>query len=290
MVTVTKQRRPRFGDSPKPPAIPSLDQMIRAAKTDQQTIRRATQEALHAWFRQSERLDIARREYKLRGPRFLDFARRIGVSDQKSAYQLLHLHRYRARIIHRCAADAADAAKRGRGYRFPGWETALGWFHQTRRSQQRPGRYWLTPPALYRQLDQEFHFDHDPCPNPLPKGFNSLIVDWGQRNYVNAPFRKGDMVGGSGVTAFVRKAIEQQRKGKLSVLVLPIFDYVTRLLEAGAEIRPLGRIPFLEVDSRRAASHPPNIACFVLRPSRDRSSEEVPDTERMGGRRPATRR
>ena len=64
----------------------------------------------------------------------------------------------------------------------------------------------------------------------------------------------------------MRKAIAEQKKGKTSVLVLPVFDYVTRLLEAGAEIRPLGRVPFLDVESGRTAPHPPNIACFILRP------------------------
>jgi hypothetical protein len=91
--------------------------MIRDARGDQQVIRRATQAALRAWFRQSERLNIARREYKLRGPRFTDFARRIGITDQTSAYQLVHLDRYRAKIISRCVDDAADAVKRGQIYR-----------------------------------------------------------------------------------------------------------------------------------------------------------------------------
>ena len=49
-------------------------------------------------------------------------------------------------------------------------------------------------------------------------------MEWGQRNYVNPPFSKDDVMGGRGATAFVRKAIEQQRKGKLSVIVLPVFD------------------------------------------------------------------
>jgi hypothetical protein len=266
MATVTKQRKPRFGESPKPPPVPSLGQMIRAAKPDQQTIRRATQEALRAWFRQSERLNIARREYRLRGPRFTDFARRLGITDQKSAYQLVYLHRYRGQIITRCVDDAADAAQRAQIYHYPGWETALGWFHLTRGRSGQRGRYWLTPPALYRKLDAEFQFDHDPCPCPLSKRFNSLVQDWGERNYVNPPFRKDDVVGGSGATAFVRKAIDQQARGKTSVLVLPIFDYVTKLLEAGAEIRSLGRVPFLDVDSRGPAPRQPNIACFVLRP------------------------
>ena len=224
--------------------------MIREARADQQVIRRATQQALHAWFRQSERLNIARWEYKLRGPRFVDFARRIGITDQTSAYQLAHLRQYRAKIIKMCADAAADAAKHGQIYRYPGWETALGWFHKTGRIR-RSGRYWLTPPDLYRKLNAEFRFDYDPCPYPLPKGFNSLTQEWGKSNFVNPPFRKDDVIGGRGPTAFVRKAIAEQQEGKTSVLVLPIFDYVTILLLAGAEIRPLGRVPFRDVDSSR---------------------------------------
>lgn len=47
--------------------------------------------------------------------------------------------------------------------------------------------YWLTPPDLYAKLDEEFHFDFDPCPWPKPEGFDGLTCDWGQRNYVNPP-------------------------------------------------------------------------------------------------------
>jgi hypothetical protein len=253
----------KFPESEK--TVPTLARMIRDSRVDQQTIRRATQEALRAWFRQSERLNIARREYKLRGRRFVDFARRIGISDQTSAYQLVHLHRYRGKIISKCVDDAATAIKRMLPYRYPGWETALAWFHKPKRIR-RSGRYWLTPPALYRKLDAEFQFDCDPCPYPLPKDHNALTMEWGMSNYVNPPFRQDDVIGGKGATAFVRKAIAEQQKGKRSVLVLPVFDYVTRLLEAGAEIRPLGRVPFRDVDSDRIAEHPANIACFILHP------------------------
>jgi hypothetical protein len=251
-----------FSESGK--TVPTLARMIRDARADQQVIKRATREALRAWFRQSERLNIARREYSLRGPRFVDFARRIGITDQTTAYQLVHLHRYRAKIISKCVENAADAAKRGQAYRYPGWETALGWFHKPKRIQ-RSGRYWLTPPDLYRRLEAEFHFDCDPCPYPLPKEHNALTMEWGMSNFVNPPFRKDDVIGGNGPTAFVRKAIAELQKGKTSVIVLPVFDYVTMLLEAGAEIRPLGRVPFREVDSGGIAPHPANIACFVLR-------------------------
>jgi hypothetical protein len=262
--SIPPPRRPVFPDSVKTTAAPTLARMIRDARADQLVIKRSTQRALRAWFRQSERLNIARREYKLRGPRFIDFAKRIGVTDQSSAYHLVHLHRYRPEIVSKCVDDAADAAKRGQIYRYPGWETALSWFYATSRIQ-RSGRYWLTPPDLYRKLDAEFQFDFDPCPYPLPKGFNSLALRWGKSNYVNPPFRKDDVVHGTGPTAFIRKAIAEQQEGKTSVLVLPIFDYVTILLSAGAEIRSLGRVAFRDVDSGRVARHPANIACFVLR-------------------------
>jgi hypothetical protein len=251
-------------ESVKTAGAPTLGQMIRDARADQQVIKRATKEALDAWFRQSERLNIARKAHSLRGPRFVDFARRIGVTDQASAYQLVKLHQYRARIIKKCANDATEIANRGVPYRYPGWETALSWFHKSGRTR-RSGRYWLTPSDLYGKLDAEFGFDFDPCPYPLAKGFNSLKVGWGNRNFVNPPFRKEDVTGGTGPTAFVRKAISEQRMGKTSVLLLPVFDYVTLLLEAGAEVRPLGRVPFRDVDSPRTAPHPANIACFVLR-------------------------
>ena len=260
-VTISKVA---FSESGKTRHLPSLGQMIREARADHQVLRRATREVLLAWLRQSERLNIARSEYKLRGPRFVDFARRIGITDQTSAYQLVHLHRYRAQIISKCADNAAEAAKMNRPYRYPGWETALSWFHGPRRVGQK-GRYWLTPPDLYQKLDEEFSFDFDPCPCPLPKDFNGLSAEWGQSNFVNPPFSKDDVIGGAGATAFVRKAISEHQKGKTSVIVLPVFDYVTMLLLAGAEIRPLGRVPFRDVDSGQGAPHPPNIACFVLR-------------------------
>ena len=87
-------------------------------------------------------------------------------------------------------------------------------------------------------------------------------------NFVNPPFRKDDVVGGTGPMAFVRKAIAEQQKGKTSVLLLPVFDYVTTLLEAGAEIRSLGEVAFRDIDTGQTAPHPANVACFILRGKR----------------------
>jgi hypothetical protein len=64
-------------------------------------LKRLTIAALVEWFAQSERLNIARILHHLRGPRFIDFADRIGV-DQSSAYQLVKLWPYRKRILARC--------------------------------------------------------------------------------------------------------------------------------------------------------------------------------------------
>ena len=127
-------------------------------------------------------------------------------------------------------------------------------------------RYWLTPPELYEALNNKYGpFDYDPCPCPRPKRFNSLIVPWGRRNFVNPPFHPHDGVDGQGPTAFVRKAIAEKRLGKSSVLLLPVQSYVNLLLEAGAELHSLGRVPWRESTTGKPMNGPSPICCFVLR-------------------------
>jgi hypothetical protein len=126
-------------------------------------------------------------------------------------------------------------------------------------------RYWLTPSGIYTQLNDEFNFDFDPCPCPRPEGYNSLEVEWGKSNYVNPPFRKKDG-DGMGPTAFVRKAIAEKEKGNGSVLLLPTQSYVNLLLEAGAELRSMGRVRWLEADTKEPCTGPSPITCFILRP------------------------
>jgi len=106
-----------------------------------------------------------------------------------------------------------------------------------------PGdRYWLTPPEIYEALKAKYGpFDFDPCPCPRPEGYNSLVIPWGARNYVNPPFHQHDGVDDQGPTAFARKAIAEQKLGKTSVLTLPVQSYVNLLLEAGAELHSLGQ-------------------------------------------------
>ena len=125
-------------------------------------------------------------------------------------------------------------------------------------------RYWLTPPELYKRLDDEFHFDFDPCPYPRPEGYNSLEIPWGKMNYCNPPFRKTD---GNihGPTAFVRKAIQEQKAGNSTVLLIPAQSYINLLLEAHAELRPAGRTRFLEVETKEPLSGPSPTILAILR-------------------------
>lgn len=126
-------------------------------------------------------------------------------------------------------------------------------------------RYWLTPPDIYEKLNQEFNFDFDPCPFPRPEDFNGIDIPWGSSNYVNPPFRKSDGAFGAGPTAFVRKAIEENKLGKQSVILIPTQSYVNMLIEAGAEMRSMGRLKWLEAIKHTPYPSPSNITAFILR-------------------------
>lgn len=129
--------------------------------------------------------------------------------------------------------------------------------------------YWLTPPDLYAQLDAEFHFDFDPCPYPLPDGFDGLTCEWGRSNYVNPPFGSIIHQGKKkGPTAWMRKAILEQQKGKTSVVVYPIDKWVLLMLEAcgcKAKVRNLGDVRWLATeDGSQGKGTGRHIACFIL--------------------------
>jgi hypothetical protein len=125
------------------------------------------------------------------------------------------------------------------------------------------GQYWITPPDLYQKLDSEFHFDFDPCPYPYVK--DGIEIGWGKSNYVNPPFRKKDSKNGHGPTAFVRKAIEENKLGKTVVLAIPVQSYVNMLIEAGAELRSLGRVRWVDAITREPTKQPSPICAFILR-------------------------
>ena len=127
--------------------------------------------------------------------------------------------------------------------------------------------YWLTPPEVYEGLDAEFSFTFDPCPHPLPEGFDGLTDEWGDSNYVNPPFGSIIHEGKKkGPTAWARKAIAEHEDGKDVVLVYPLDKWVLMLLDKGAEVRNLGDVKWLATeDQSQGPGTGRHIACFILR-------------------------
>lgn len=127
--------------------------------------------------------------------------------------------------------------------------------------------YWLTPPEVFDPLNSEFNFDFDPCPYPKSDDFDGLTCEWGQSNYVNPPF--GSIIHNGrkkGPTAWVRKSIEENKKGKNVVLVFPVDKWILMLIAAGAEVRNLGDVKWLATEDGSAGKGTGrHIACFILR-------------------------
>lgn len=110
--------------------------------------------------------------------------------------------------------------------------------------------HWATPKELYKDLDKEFNFDFDPCPYQHDlTAWNGLKISWGQRNFVNPPYSRKLK------NAFVGKAIQELKNGKLSVLLLPVststklfHDYIQPF---ASEIRFIrGRLSFLGMNTK----------------------------------------
>ena len=127
--------------------------------------------------------------------------------------------------------------------------------------------YWLTPPQLLETMNEEFNFDFDACPYPLPEDFDGLTCEWGQSTYVNPPF--GSIIHHGqkkGATAWARKAILEASKGKDVVMVYPLDKWVLMLIEAGAEVRNLGDVKWVSTEDatqHKGTGRP--IAQFILK-------------------------
>lgn len=127
--------------------------------------------------------------------------------------------------------------------------------------------YWLTPADVYKELNDQYNFDFDPCPFPKPDEFDGLSCEWGMVNYVNPPF--GSIMHNGkkkGVTAWARKAMAEQEKGKTVVMVYPIDKWVLMLLKAGAKVKNLGDIKWLATEDKSPGKGTGrHIACFILK-------------------------
>jgi len=75
---------------------------------------------------------------------------------------------------------------------------------------------WETPKYIYDFIRTEIGSRDvlfDPC--PLNADFDGLVVDWGKYNYINPPYTRKLK------EAFIMKAFEESKKGKLCIMLLP---------------------------------------------------------------------
>lgn len=113
-----------------------------------------------------------------------------------------------------------------------------------RSGQDVPEDNWQTPQWLYDQLNEEFNFDFDPCPNYSTFDGLSPQCEWGKSNFINPPYNRVDK------PRFIQRAYDEWRKGKTCVLLIPAATGTKQfheLILPNAEIRFLkGRIAFVE--------------------------------------------
>lgn len=103
---------------------------------------------------------------------------------------------------------------------------------------------WETPQYFLEQIRNEFGEFFDPC--PIHAIFNGLSIEWKDVNYINPPYNRKDK------EAFIRKAFEESKKGKVCVMLLPVSTSTKifhEIIYPNAEIRFIkGRIKFRGVN------------------------------------------
>ena len=96
--------------------------------------------------------------------------------------------------------------------------------------------HWRTPKEIYNFFIDEGFFD--PC--PYNSDFDGLSIEWKEANFVNPPYSK--------IKKWVLKAIEENKKGKLVVLLIPArtdTQYFRQLVNYGVDILFItGRLSF----------------------------------------------
>ena len=129
---------------------------------------------------------------------------------------------------------------------------------------------------FFYKLDKEFHFALDACTtknNPLGTEFfytledDGLTKPWIDPTFCNPPYSRKNIV------PWLKKAIEEQRRGVTSVLLLPsrtgtswFFDYVYN--KPDVEIRFVkGRLKFLDPEGKIPNTAPFDSLLAIFRPS-----------------------
>jgi hypothetical protein len=76
---------------------------------------------------------------------------------------------------------------------------------------------YATPPHIYKKLNDKYNFDFDPCPyNENEIKVDGLLIEWGKSNFINPPYSQKLK------EAFVKKGIEESKKGKLCIFLIPV--------------------------------------------------------------------
>lgn len=133
-------------------------------------------------------------------------------------------------------------------------------FYQTKKQD-----HYSTPAELFERLDNEFHFNHDPCPLHGEEYVDGLLSEWGSSNFVNPPY--------SCTQRWVEKCVQEQKKGKLVVLLIPAHTstyYFHDFIIPNAEIRFFkGRIKFEEEGKTRFNAAPFGSMLCIFHPKSD---------------------
>ena len=140
---------------------------------------------------------------------------------------------------------------------------------------------WATPPAFYKKLNDKYKFDFDPCPFQHDINlWNGLEVEYKKSNFINPPYSLELK------TAFVKKAIEESKKGKLCVMLIPVststklfHDYILPNKTSIEFIK--GRLKFAGYNSKgeyvdtKCGMHDSMIVVFDGRKDKDYDPEQL---------------
>ena len=75
-----------------------------------------------------------------------------------------------------------------------------------------------TPSGFYRQLNDEFQFDFDPCPLNTAPEQDGLFITWGKRCYINPPY-------GKAIKHWLNKGLLEIQVGNTDIAVFLLPSY-----------------------------------------------------------------